>query len=119
MSYFIRKGGDWSKNFSSGESKRKTVHTDRLAKAKKREDDDKEIDPVGSDIEVRGDAGYESEEDNETPDEKRLRSVKLYLAEVERELSERNGNKEDLATEVGERLKEDVEEEEGKLVLPN
>ena len=105
MSFFIRKGGDWSKNL--------------LLQAKKREDDDKEIDSVGSDIEGRGDAGYESEEDNETPDEKRLRSVKLYLAEVERELSERNGNKEDLATEVGERLKEDVEEEEGKLVLPN
>eukprot|EP00090_Calanus_glacialis_P036412 TRINITY_DN6218_c0_g1_i1.p1 TRINITY_DN6218_c0_g1~~TRINITY_DN6218_c0_g1_i1.p1 ORF type:complete len:463 (-),score=171.61 TRINITY_DN6218_c0_g1_i1:58-1446(-) len=115
MSFFIRKGGDGSKNYSTGGRKRKAVHSDKHAKAKKRAEEDEEIDSEGSDIEGRGDAGYESEEDNETPEEKRLRLAKLYLAEVERELSDRKGNKEDLATEVEERLKEDVEEEKGKL----
>ena len=40
---------------------------------------DEEIDSEGSDIEGRPDAGYESEEDAETAEEKRLRLARLYL----------------------------------------
>jgi len=115
MSFFIRKGGDGAKNYSAGGRKRKVHHSDKHAKAKKRAEEDEEIDSEGSDIEGKGDAGYESEEDKETPEEKRLRLAKLYLEEVERELVERKGSKEDIAAEVEERLKEDVEEEKGKL----
>jgi len=114
MSFFIRKGGDGAKGYSAGGRKRKANHSDKHAKAKKRAEEDEEIDSEGSDIEGKGDAGYESEEDNETPEEKRLRLAKLYLAEVERELSDRKGSK-DVATELEEKLKEDVEEEKGKL----
>jgi len=114
MSFFIRKGGDGAKGYSAGGRKRKANHSDKHVKAKKRAEEDEEIDSEGSDIEGKGDAGYESEEDNETPEEKRLRLAKLYLAEVERELSDRKGSK-DVATELEEKLKEDVEEEKGKL----
>ena len=41
--------------------------------------DDEEIDSEGSDIEAREDVGYESEEDHETAEEKRLRLAKIYL----------------------------------------
>jgi len=114
MSFFIRNGGDGAKGYSAGGRKRKANHSDKHSKAKKRAEEDEEIDSEGSDIEGKGDAGYESEEDNETPEEKRLRLAKLYLAEVERELSDRKGTK-DVATELEERLQEDVEEEKGKL----
>jgi len=114
MSFFIRKGGDGAKGLGSGGRKRKGGNVDRKAKQKKLEDDE-EIDSEGSDIEGKGDAGYESEEDNETAEEKRLRLAKVYLAEVERELQERKGVSEDLSHDVDQRLKEDVEEEKGKL----
>ena len=41
--------------------------------------DNEEIDSEGSDIEVREDVGYESEEDLETAEEKKLRLARLYL----------------------------------------
>jgi len=115
MSFFIRKGGDGAKNYSAGGRKRKSPHSDKHPKAKKRAEEDEEVDSEGSDIEGKGDAGYESEEDNETAEEKRLRLAKVYLAEVERELSERKGTNEDVSADVEERLKEDVAEEKGKL----
>ena len=40
---------------------------------------DEEIDSDGSDIEARDDVGYESEEDRETAEEKKLRLARLYL----------------------------------------
>ena len=41
--------------------------------------ENEEIDSDGSDIEAREDVGYESEEDHETPEEKKLRLARLYL----------------------------------------
>ena len=58
-------------------------------KAKKKAVEDEEIDSEGSDIEGRGDAGYESEEDNETPEEKKLRLAKMYLEDVVRQFKTR------------------------------
>ena len=43
--------------------------------------DDENIESDGSDIEGMGDVGYESEEDLETAEEKKLRMAKLYLQE--------------------------------------
>ena len=114
MSFFIRKGGDGAKNYTGGARKRKGGESGKKVKAKKRVEDE-EIDSEGSDIEGRGDAGYESEEDNETAEEKRLRLAKVYLAEIEDELAERKGSEADLTKDIAERLQEDVEEEQGKL----
>ena len=91
MSFFIRKGGDGAKNFS-GQRKRKAPGAKPGKPKKKVVEEDEEIDSEGSDIEGKGDAGYESEEDTETPEEKRLRLAKMYLAEVEKEISERKGD---------------------------
>ena len=77
MSFFIRKGGDGAKNFTGGSRKRKAGDGNKKVKAKKKAVEDEEIDSEGSDIEGRGDAGYESEEDNETAEEKRLRLAKV------------------------------------------
>ena len=115
MSFFIRKGGDGAKNFTGGSRKRKAGDGNKKVKAKKKAVEDEEIDSEGSDIEGRGDAGYESEEDNETAEEKRLRLAKVYLEEVERELAERKGGSEDISKDIEDRLKEDVDEERGKL----
>ena len=41
--------------------------------------EDEEIDSEGSDIEPRDDVGYESEEDRETVEEKKLRLARLFL----------------------------------------
>lgn len=117
MSFFIRKGGGGAKNSLVGGRKRKVPggeNQDKKAKVKKR-DEDEEIDSEGSDIEGRPDAGYESEEDNETAEEKRLRLARLYLSEVEEELKERGEGDEDLAAGVTDRLKEDVDADRGKL----
>ena len=81
MSFFIRKGGG---GLPLGK-KRKAVPEKNVAKKARKAKDDEEIDSDGSDIEVRDDAGYESEEDVETAEEKRLRLAKVYLAEVEEE----------------------------------
>ena len=109
MSFFIRKGG--GSNFVAGKKRKAAVDK---KKAKKAKPEDEEIDSEGSDIEVRDDAGYESEEDTETAEEKRLRLARLYLQEVEQELKERKG---EVGVEAGveERLKEDVDAEKGKL----
>lgn len=107
MSFFIRTSG--SANFLAGKKRKAAVDKKKAKKVKKQEDE--EVDSEGSDIEARDDAGYESEPDDETPDEKRLRLAKLYLSEVEEELKERKGD----ATTVEERLKEDVDAERGKL----
>jgi len=114
MSFFIRKGGDGAKNYTGGAKKRKAPGGTKNRKAKKKVEDE-EIDSEGSDIEGKGDAGYESEEDTETPEEKRLRLAKLYLAEVEKEIAERKGDTEDIGKDIEQRLKEDVDEERGKL----
>lgn len=114
MSFFIRKGGDGAKNYTGGARKRKGGDAGKKSKTKKRQEDE-EIDSEGSDIEGKGDAGYESEEDHETAEEKRLRLAKVYLAEIEEELAERKGDEVDLSKDISERLKEDVEEEQGKL----
>ena len=67
-------------------------------------------------IEIREvDAGYESEEDTETAEEKRLRLAKVYLAEIEEELAERKDGQADLTADITERLQEDVAEEQGKV----
>ena len=87
MSFFLKKGGDGAKNYTGGARKRKAKDVGKGGKAKKKVEEDEEIDSEGSDIEGRGDAGYESEEDMETAEEKRLRLAKIYLAEVEKELS--------------------------------
>jgi len=114
MSFFIRKGGAGNKGI--GGSKRKSQNDTKGNIKRRKEEEDEDIDSEGSDIEGKGDAGYESEEDNETAEEKRLRLAKLYLAEVEKELSERKASsKEDIATAVDEKLQEDVLEEKGKL----
>ena len=110
MSFFIRKGG--GSNFVAGKKRKAAVEK---KKAKKARPEDEEIDSDGSDIEVRDDAGYESEEDIETAEEKRLRLAKLYLGEVEKELLERQGGEGDTAAGVEERLREDVDAERGKL----
>lgn len=111
MSFFIRKGG--GSNFVAGKKRKAAVEK---KKAKKHRPDDEEIDSEGSDIEVRDDAGYESEEDHETAEEKRLRLAKLYLSEVEQELKERKGAGEgDTAAGVEERLQDDLDAERGKL----
>jgi len=112
MSFFIRKGGGGAKNSFTGK-KRKAPGGDKNAK-KAKQNDNEEIDSEGSDIEGRADAGYESEDDNETAEEKRLRLARIYLKEVEDELKER-GKGEDLDTEVAERLQEDVDADRGKL----
>jgi len=114
MSFFIRKGGDGAKNYTGGAKKRKAPGGVKNRKVKKKIEDE-EIDSEGSDIEGKGDAGYESEEDIETPEEKRLRLAKMYLAEVEKEIAERKGDAEDISKDVEQRLKEDVDEERGKL----
>jgi len=111
MSFFIRKGGAKGANFVAGK-KRKAAAIKKAGK--KARAGDEEIDSEGSDIEVRDDAGYESEEDLETAEEKRLRLAKLYLGEVEQELKERHGEG-FTAKGVEERLKEDVDAEKGKL----
>ena len=115
MSFFLKKGGDGAKNYTGGARKRKAKDVGKGGKAKKKVEEDEEIDSEGSDIEGRGDAGYESEEDMETAEEKRLRLAKIYLAEVEKELSERKGGSEDISKDIEDRLKEDVDEERGKL----
>lgn len=115
MSFFIRKGGDGAKNYTGGARKRKAGDNKSKGKAKKKAVEDEEIDSEGSDIEGRGDAGYESEEDNETPEEKKLRLAKMYLEEMEKELAERKGGSEDISKAMEDRLKEDVDEERGKL----
>ena len=109
MSFFIRKGGG---GLPLGK-KRKAVPEKNVAKKARKAKDDEEIDSDGSDIEVRDDAGYESEEDVETAEEKRLRLAKVYLAEVEEELKQRRGVLDE--ADVEERLREDVAAEKGKL----
>ena len=109
MSFFIRKGGG---GLPLGK-KRKAAPEKNVAKKARKAKEDEEIDSDGSDIEVRDDAGYESEEDVETAEEKRLRLAKVYLAEVEEELKQRRGVVED--ADVEERLREDVAAEKGKL----
>ena len=114
MSFFIRKG-DGSKNYTDrAAKKRKAPDAGKKVKAKRKVENE-EIHSDGSDVEGRGDAGYESEEDHETAEEKRLRLAKVYLAEVEKELAERKGGTEDLSKDIEERLREDVDEERGKL----
>ena len=109
MSFFIRKGGG---GLLLGK-KRKAAPEKKVAKKARKAKEDEEIDSDGSDIEVRDDAGYESEEDVETAEEKRLRLAKVYLAEVEEELKQRRGVVDD--ADVEERLREDVAAEKGKL----
>jgi len=75
-------------------------------------EEDEEIDSDGSDIEAREDVGYESEEDHETAEEKKLRLAKIYLQEIEAELEERGEGGE---TGVQAKLTEDVEADRGKL----
>lgn len=111
MSFFIRKGGGGAKNSFVAGKKRKAREENKAAKAKVRKPDDEEIDSEGSDIEGRPDAGYESEEDNETAEEKRLRLARVYLSEVENELKERG---EEVEAGIQDRLKEDVEADRGK-----
>ena len=115
MSFFIRKGGDGAKNYTGGARKRKGEDVGKKKVKSKKKEEDEEIDSEGSDIEGKGDAGYESEEDTETAEEKRLRLAKLYLAEIEEELSERKDGQADLTADITERLQEDVAEEQGKL----
>ena len=114
MSFFIRKGGDGAKNYTGGSRKRKGEEARKKVKSKKKVEDE-EIDSEGSDIEGKGDAGYESEDDKETAEEKRLRLAKVYLAEIEEELAERKDGQSDLTADITERLQEDLEEEQGKL----
>jgi len=115
MSFFIRKGGSGAKLSADkvkGSNKRKAPQiSDKGKKLKK--DEDEEIDSDGSDIEYTGDVGYESEEDNETAEEKKLRLAKLYLQEIEKELQERGDGGE--LDGVEERLVEEVQAEQGKL----
>ena len=108
MSFFIRKGGGLPLG-----KKRKAGPEKKVVKKARKAKEDEEVDSDGSDIEVRDDAGYESEEDVETAEEKRLRLAKVYLAEVEEELKERRGVVEE--ADVEERLREDVAAEKGKL----
>ena len=115
MSFFIRKGGDGAKNYNGGAKKRKASSSGKNSKTKRKAGEDEEIDSEGSDIEGKGDAGYESEEDNETAEEKRLRLARIYLEEVENEISERTDNKDEVSKGIEDRLKEDVEKEKGKL----
>jgi len=118
MSFFIRKGGTGGKTSLAGK-KRKSVQDGnkgptRGKKFKANKFENEEIDSDGSDIEAREDVGYESEEDHETPEEKKLRLARLYLQEIEKELEERDegGEAED---GVEQRLREDVEADKGKL----
>ena len=99
MSFFIRKGGG---GLPLGK-KRKAAPEKKVAKKARKAKEDEEIDSDGSDIEVRDDAGYESEEDVETAEEKRLRLAKVYLAEVEEELKQRRGVVDDADVEERDR----------------
>eukprot|EP00088_Acartia_fossae_P015278 TRINITY_DN18347_c0_g1_i1.p1 TRINITY_DN18347_c0_g1~~TRINITY_DN18347_c0_g1_i1.p1 ORF type:complete len:458 (-),score=116.51 TRINITY_DN18347_c0_g1_i1:400-1773(-) len=113
MSFFIRKGGEAGRNVSA--QKRKMSQGQKKGKKIKKIDDE-EIDSDGSDIEGREDVGYESEEDLETAEEKKLRLAKLYLQEIEKELEERGeDDRGGTGGGVEERLKEEVEAEKGKL----
>merc|ERR1740128_521625 len=61
---------------------------------------------------AREDVGYESEEDHETAEEKKLCLAKIYLQEIEAELEERGEGGD---TGVQAKLTEDVEADRGKL----
>jgi len=113
-SFFIRKGGPRGGKDSLVGKKRKA---DQKGKQKKlRKMDNEEIDSEGSDIEVREDVGYESEEDLETAEEKKLRLARLYLEEIEKELDERGAStKEEVEDGVQKRLTEEVQADRGKL----
>jgi len=112
MSFFIRKGGSGAKLSDKGTNKRKAPPNSTTGK-KLRKDEDEEIESDGSDIEYNGDVGYESEEDTETAEEKKLRLAKLYLQEIEKELQDRGDGGE--VDGVEERLIEEVQAEQGKL----
>lgn len=69
----------WQAPGSKPDSKKKG----RSASAKVEHDE--EILSDDSEVEGNPDAGYESEDDNETAEQKRLRLAKKYLEEIERE----------------------------------
>ena len=87
MSFFIRSGDGGGSKGKSGSrgfagKKRKLAEDSEGKKFKKGKGvDDENIESDGSDIEGMGDVGYESEEDLETAEEKKLRMAKLYLQE--------------------------------------
>jgi len=118
MSFFIRKGGTGIKK-TFNEKKRKFSQDGKQKKKfkSKKFDDNEEIDSEGSDIEAREDVGYESEEDLETAEEKKLRLARLYLQEIEKELEDRDeaGDEDRAVDGVTQRLKEEVDAERGKL----
>ncbi|XP_023344987.1 U3 small nucleolar RNA-interacting protein 2 [Eurytemora carolleeae] len=124
MSFFIRKGGTGGNKVAQAGKKRRAPQEGKGKGSKKFRDE--EIDSEGSDIEARDDVGYESEEDKETAEEKKLRLARLYLQEIQNELDEREkgGDEEEEKDEDGvrrledgvkERLREDVEADRGKL----
>jgi len=119
MSFFIRDSGGKSGGKSGNKRKHPAKH-DKEKKFKKNDGMDEEID--SDEAEVDGldghDVGYESEEDKETAEEKKLRMAKLYLQEIEQELKERGdeGKEEEGAQDgIQMRLNEDVDAQRGKL----
>jgi len=113
MSFFIRKGGAGAKNsLTGGKKKRSFQDGSKSKKFKANKFEDEEIASDGSDIEGRDDVGYESEEDHETAEEKKLRLARIYLQEIEKELDERKEEEED---GVEKRLRDDVDADKGKL----
>eukprot|EP00088_Acartia_fossae_P030393 TRINITY_DN3135_c0_g1_i3.p1 TRINITY_DN3135_c0_g1~~TRINITY_DN3135_c0_g1_i3.p1 ORF type:complete len:461 (-),score=88.09 TRINITY_DN3135_c0_g1_i3:2-1384(-) len=115
MSFFIRKGGTGGGKNTFAGKKRKADASGKAKKMKKMEDE--EIYSDGSDIDPKEDVGYESDEDLETAEEKKLRLAKVYLQEIEKELEERGeaGGGEEDEDGVQRVLKEEVEAERGKL----
>lgn len=113
MSFFI-KGKQEKQNKSGWKNNRKR----KLEKPKLKED---EIISSDSDEDLVAENGHDvdvSEEEHETPQEKKLRLAKVYLEEIEKEERRRLENKEefeDHADVVANRLKEDYLRQVGKL----
>ncbi|XP_026473239.1 U3 small nucleolar RNA-interacting protein 2 [Ctenocephalides felis] len=110
MSFFIK--GKPRNNVNRKFDKNKKG--DKKAKIEKFESKQKSDSEIDSDIEYSDVPDKESEDEIETPQEKRLRLAKKYLEEIEREEKLRAEDKE-VDDNVTQRLKDDYLEQSGRL----
>lgn len=114
--------------FQTGKSKiNKKRYRDDAKKSKKvktkpkvtEASDDEEIksdeDVLGAEDEVENDWAIDEDNEYETPAQKKLRLAKKYLDEVAEKEREEASDEENLDNRIGQRLKEDYLEEQGRL----
>ncbi|OWF42493.1 U3 small nucleolar RNA-interacting protein 2-like isoform X2 [Mizuhopecten yessoensis] len=123
MPFFIKskRGNTTGSRFSKGGSKRKISQNKDPGAKRRTKLDDEEIESdsdIGSDAEYKKRKDeYESSEDEETVEEKKLRLAKQYLAQIEAEEAEkREDEEEDFNRDIiSHRLKQDILEQTGRL----